>query len=206
MSITVETTQGSRIVEEYLLLGDAELANAFSKLDGNLTTLMVIAVHGSELFVGGGGGRYTVTALMDGGRSLALVGDREVTGDIPLVVGGQRIPQPLRYVVEYDRALMAASCFSKTGHLDEEEVWEEPERELVSGKVPYGGTVFSQLIQAQRVLTNDKIGNYAIGSSLEGGTTVMGRSSSGVLHAEQDVIRQAGLRGIVDLYSEREPC
>ena len=41
-----------------------------------------------------------------------------------MVVGGQRIPQPRRYVVESDRALKAASYFSMTAHLDKEEVSE----------------------------------------------------------------------------------
>ena len=54
----------------------------------------------------------------------SLVGDREVTGEIPMVGGGQRIPQPRRYVVESDRALKAASYFSMTAHLDKEEVSE----------------------------------------------------------------------------------
>jgi hypothetical protein len=52
--------------------------------------------------------------------------------------------------------------------------------------------------------TNDKTGNYAVGC-LEDGTIVMGRSY-GKMHAEQDVIRQAGFRRIIDLYSERDPC
>ena len=77
--------------------------------------------------------------------------------------------------------------------------------ELVSGQVSYGSTVMSQMIQAIRLENNDTRGNYAIGC-LEDGTIVIGRSSSDTLHAERDVVQQAGFRRIVDLYSEREPC
>jgi hypothetical protein len=60
------------------------------------------------------------------------------------------------------------------------------------------------MIQAERLKTNDKVGNYAVGC-LEDGTIVMGRFAGGV-HAEVSVIRQAGFRRIIDLYSERQPC
>lgn len=89
----------------------------------------------------------------------------------------------------------AADCDAEGGGLGEP----------VSGRIPYGSSAFTRLIQDQRVLTNDTKGNYAVGC-LKDGTIVMGRSSSSALHAELDVIRQAGLRWIVDLYSEREPC
>jgi hypothetical protein len=75
--------------------------------------------------------------------------------------------------------------------------------ELVSGQVPYGSTVFSQMIQAERLRTNDKRGNYAVGC-LEDRTIIMARS--GEMHAEENLIRQAGFRRIIDLYSERAPC
>ena len=60
------------------------------------------------------------------------------------------------------------------------------------------------MIQAERLSTNDKVGNYAIGC-LEDGTVIMARSI-GNMHAEQNLIQQAGFRRIVDLYSERQPC
>lgn len=76
--------------------------------------------------------------------------------------------------------------------------------EFATGQVPYGSTIMSQIIQAIRLQRTDSRGNYAIGC-LEDGTMVIGRSS-GAMHAEEDVIRQAGFRRIVDLYSERQPC
>jgi RHS repeat-associated protein len=79
------------------------------------------------------------------------------------------------------------------------------------GKVAYGSTKLSKAVQARRLRdaetegkTYAKGGNYSA-ARLEDGTILTGRSS-GELHAEEDVIRQAGNRPIVDLYSEREPC
>lgn len=126
MSICVETSEGTRTAEEHLPLGDAELVDALAKLDGLRTTLLTITVLGNELFVGGGCAMYTVTALMDDGRSFALVGDREARGNTAMIVGGQQIAQPVRYVVESDRVLKVARHFSEAGHLDDDELWEEP--------------------------------------------------------------------------------
>jgi hypothetical protein len=126
MSIVVETRQGGRSVEEHLPLGDAELAKALTKLDGDRTTVFTITVLGNMLFIGGGAGKYTVTSMMDDDTCFALVGDRQATGETMMVVGGQRIPEPIRYIVEADRALKVAKHFSRTGRLDEEEDWEEP--------------------------------------------------------------------------------
>ena len=71
-------------------------------------------------------------------------------------------------------------------------------------KVKYGSTDLSQAVQNARIEANDKGHNYAAGR-LEDGTIIVGKSSAD-LHAEEDVIRQAGGRKIVDLYTEREPC
>src|SRR5262249_19264614 len=76
--------------------------------------------------------------------------------------------------------------------------------EDATGQVGYGSTSLSRAVQAARITAKDKFGNYAAGR-LEDGTIIIDRSS-GELHAEQDVIQQAGERRIVDLYSEREPC
>jgi hypothetical protein len=126
MSIVVETSQGSRNLKEHLPLGDTELAKAMAKLDGGRTTVFSITVLGNILFVGGGSGRYTVSSLMEDGSSSALVGDSQAAGDVMMIIGGQQIPQPVRYIVDADRALKVAKHFSRTGHLDEEEPWEEP--------------------------------------------------------------------------------
>jgi hypothetical protein len=67
-----------------------------------------------------------VTSMMDDDVCFALVGDRQATGETMMVIGGQRIPQPIRYIVEADRALKVAKHFSRAGRLDEEEDWEEP--------------------------------------------------------------------------------
>jgi hypothetical protein len=60
------------------------------------------------------------------------------------------------------------------------------------------------MIQAERLTANDQAGNYAIGC-LEDGTILVARSSISA-HAEESLIRQAGFRRIIDLYSERQPC
>jgi hypothetical protein len=75
--------------------------------------------------------------------------------------------------------------------------------EDLTGPVEYGSTDLSQAVQQARIAAKDTGGNYAEGR-LQDGTIIVGRSSAD-LHAEQDVIQQAGNQEIVDLYSEREP-
>jgi Immunity protein Imm1 len=124
MSIVIETTQGRGKTEERLPLGDQEIDTAIAMLDGKLTTVLTITTLDNILFIGGGAGKYTVTALMNDGSSYELVGDSESTDDIPMIVGGQRVPQPIRYIVNLDRARTTAKHFAKTGRLDENETWE----------------------------------------------------------------------------------
>lgn len=126
MSIVIETRQGSRKSEERLPLGDRELTTAIARLDGQQTTALTITVGGSLLLVGGGAGRYRVTAWLADSQPCELVGDPQATGEIPMIVGGQLAPQPARHIVASDRVLKVARYFSETGHMDDEEVWEEP--------------------------------------------------------------------------------
>ncbi|MFE7590366.1 ricin-type beta-trefoil lectin domain protein [Kitasatospora sp. NPDC057512] len=72
------------------------------------------------------------------------------------------------------------------------------------GLVPYGSTELSRATAFQRLLENNKGNNFGA-ARLEDGTILIGRSSAGI-HAEEDLIRQAGDRRIVELYSERQPC
>lgn len=71
-------------------------------------------------------------------------------------------------------------------------------------QVEYGSTDLSQAVQNARIAANGAVHNYAAGR-LEDGTILVGRSGAG-LHAEEDVIQQAGGGRIVDIYSELEPC
>jgi hypothetical protein len=75
---------------------------------------------------------------------------------------------------------------------------------VVSGQVEYGSTALSRQVQAARIAARDKTGNYAA-ARLEDDSVLIGRSSR-VMHAEEDVLQQAGDRRIVELYTEREPC
>ena len=127
MSILVETTDGARNRTEEWPTGDAELINALGKLDGGRTTLVTLVVLDAKLFIAGGAaGMYTVTSLANDGTSLALVGNWQATEEVAMIIGGQRILQPIRYVVNVDRAFKVAKYFSGTGRLDEEEAWEKP--------------------------------------------------------------------------------
>ncbi|MFD3682482.1 polymorphic toxin-type HINT domain-containing protein [Streptomyces sp. NPDC058613] len=72
------------------------------------------------------------------------------------------------------------------------------------GQVEYGSTELSRATAFQRLAENNRGNNYGA-ARLDDGTILVGRSSAGV-HAEEDLIRQAGDRRIVDLYSERQPC
>lgn len=126
MSIFIETRQGGRASEERLPLGDAELVSSLAKLDGKNTTVLTIAVRGNELLIGGGPGMYTVSAFMNENTWFELVGDGQATGEVSMIIGGQRVPQPVRYLVDGERALKAARFFSRAGNLDEEESWERP--------------------------------------------------------------------------------
>jgi len=125
MSIVIETRLGGRSTEEHLPLGDRELATAIARLDGQQTTTLSITVGGSLLIVGGGAGRYVVTAWIADGQPCELVGDPQSAGEIPMIVGGQLTPQPCRYIVAGARAVKVAKYFSRTGQMDDEEVWEE---------------------------------------------------------------------------------
>jgi hypothetical protein len=69
---------------------------------------------------------YTVSAFMNEDTWFELVGDDQATGEVSMVIGGQRVPQPVRYIVDAERALKAARFFSREGNLDEEESWERP--------------------------------------------------------------------------------
>jgi hypothetical protein len=63
---------------------------------------------------------------MADGSSSELVGDPQATGDIPMIVGGQWIDQPARYILDADRALKVSRHFAEQGRLDDQEMWEEP--------------------------------------------------------------------------------
>lgn len=126
MSIVIETRRGGRSAEEHLPLGDRELTAAIAMLDGQQTTALTITVGRSLLLVGGGAGRYVVTAWIADAQPCELVGDLQAAGEIPMIVGGQLAPQPCRYVVAGDRVLKVARYFLRTGQMDDEEVWEEP--------------------------------------------------------------------------------
>ena len=126
MSILIETRQGGRSYEERFPLDDTGIASALAKLDGEKTTVLTIVVLGNKMLIGGGSGKYTVSAFMNEDTWLELLGDEQATGEISMIIGGQRIPQPVRYIVDSKRALKVAKRFSSTGSLDEEEVWESP--------------------------------------------------------------------------------
>jgi hypothetical protein len=73
--------------------------------------------------------------------------------------------------------------------------------------VAYGSTELSQIVQEVRVGIGGSFGrggNFAA-ARLEGGEILLGRSNAEV-HAEEDILGQAGGRRITDLYSECEPC
>ncbi len=126
MSILIETRQGGRASEERLLLGDTELVSSLAKLDGRNNTVLTIAVRGNRLLIGGGAGMYIVSAFTNEDTWFELVGDDQATGEVSMVIGGQRVPQPVRYIVDGERALKAARFFSRAGNLDEGESWEGP--------------------------------------------------------------------------------
>jgi RHS repeat-associated protein len=73
-----------------------------------------------------------------------------------------------------------------------------------SGQVAYGSTELSQYVQEVRVGMNDSRGNFAA-ARLEDGEILLGRSNAD-MHAEEDILSQAGGRRITDLYTERQPC
>jgi hypothetical protein len=126
VSIVVETKQNGRLLEEQLPLDDAGIATAIDKLDGDRTSVFTMTVSGNELFVGGGGGKYTVTTLMTDVRCLALVGDQAASGTSRMIIGGQWIDQPIRYVMDADRVVRACGYFAREGQIDDSDRWEVP--------------------------------------------------------------------------------
>ncbi|WP_399925102.1 RHS repeat-associated core domain-containing protein [Streptomyces kanamyceticus] len=71
-------------------------------------------------------------------------------------------------------------------------------------QVGYGSTDLSRSVQLQRLIDKKRGGNYGA-ARLEDGSIIVGRSGKGI-HAEEDLIQQAGDQKITDLYTEREPC
>jgi hypothetical protein len=73
-----------------------------------------------------------------------------------------------------------------------------------SGQVEYGGNRLSREVQGARKAAGDTAHNYAA-AELDDGSILIGKSSK-VIHAEEDILNQAGDRNIRALYSEFEPC
>jgi hypothetical protein len=125
MAIVIETRQPDGVHHEHLVASDADIASAIGKLDGEHTTLLTIEVRGAQLFIGGGPDQYTVTTL-DGDDSFALLGDGARDDDVSMVIGGQLIDQPARYLVDRATALTAARHFIARGAPSPELRWEAP--------------------------------------------------------------------------------
>jgi hypothetical protein len=127
-SIAIETRVGATAVDEVLPLGERELEDAVGRLDGDRTTVVTVSIARRLMFVGGGRGHYTVTSLdEEDGESHALVGDAGAEGDTRLMIGGQLISQPRRYLVTREDALSVAKEFVRTGQFARDERWESPE-------------------------------------------------------------------------------
>jgi RHS repeat-associated protein len=142
-------------------------------------------------FTGGGGGVLIVSGFVECGTGILCVAGAPsmATGVAGVYVGKGMIDSGSD---KLGKAFNEASAASGGG-------------ETSVGQVPYGGTRLGKSVALQRLLDKNKTkGNYAAGR-LEDGTVLVGRSGSGI-HAEEDVIRQANGKRIVDMYSEREPC
>jgi hypothetical protein len=72
------------------------------------------------------------------------------------------------------------------------------------GRVGYGDSALSREVQNRRLELGDRGGNRAA-ATLEDGGILRGRSSA-AMHAEEDILGQAGGRRITSLFSEFEPC
>lgn len=76
-----------------------------------------------------------------------------------------------------------------------------------AGQVAYGSTELSQAVQEARVGIGGSFGrggNFAA-ARLDNGEIILGRSNA-AMHAEEDILSQAGDRSITDMYTERGPC
>ncbi len=113
MSIVVETSAGARIEEERLDLSADAAAKAIHRLDGKRTTLCTLERGGDQLFIAGGDGRYTVSAMLSDGTVENLVGDSQAKGTEPMVSGGQLIDQPAKYIVSAEKAIAVAQDFAE---------------------------------------------------------------------------------------------
>lgn len=71
---------------------------------------------------------------------------------------------------------------------------------------PFDGGDLTNAVHNQRLADGaaGRTGNYGA-ALLDDGSIITGRSGA-TWHAEDDLINQAGSRGIVDLYTERAPC
>ena len=124
MSIVVETSAGARIEEERLDLSADSAVKAIRRLDGKRTTLCTLERGGDQLFIAGGDGRYTVSAMLSDGTVENLVGDPQAIGTEPMVSGGQLIDQPAKYIVSAEKAIAVAQDFAEARNWRRSRTWD----------------------------------------------------------------------------------
>ena len=104
------------------------ISEAIKALDGNVRTLVTVALEPlSRITIGGGGdnGLYVVQANQDGERfHLATRDDDTPASNVTIKAGGQNGEFPARRCVALDTALRAAQTFVETRQLEPAIKWE----------------------------------------------------------------------------------
>lgn len=106
--------------------GFEELIELFRKLDGKVHTLLVLdAPNGARLMIGGGAGRYVVSATVSEQEFWNLLSEVDKHGAVVVTTGGQDGEFPARQVVDEAHAIQAAKTFLSSAKLDSNLLWEK---------------------------------------------------------------------------------
>ena len=124
--LTLQRWGPDRAEEQRLPATEATLAGALRAMADDRSAMLEVRVGRWLLLVSASTGRFSVCAVLGEGcyeedsypvalASFDLVGDPHATGVVPLVLGGQEMDYPRRYVVSAEQALAAASAFLREG-------------------------------------------------------------------------------------------
>jgi hypothetical protein len=98
------------------------------RLDARVHTRIVLAhpaIPNAQLAIGGGAGRYVVSATTADGGFWSLISDGAVeAGRVLLLAGGHEREYPARSIVTAEQARAAAHAYLASGRLDSTQTWE----------------------------------------------------------------------------------
>ena len=125
LRISLETRARGRKFDERIASDVESVRRAINRLDGKHATVLTLDRNGNTLFIGGGPDLFSVTTLAETGDSYNLVGDPGQAGTESILLGGQRVDWPRRYLVAFDKVLPVISRFLESGQAETVGDWEK---------------------------------------------------------------------------------